>query len=77
MAPQSRSYITPNPIVARGCPLGVKSRSDLEEDLVNGKGLVAETQAQSINRRCGRYGRGDRAIILRSNDGQFLLADPY
>jgi hypothetical protein len=61
MAPQSRAYIMSNPRATRGHPLGVKPRSDPEEDSVNEKGLVVETSAQSINRRHGSYGRGDRS----------------
>jgi hypothetical protein len=77
MAPQSRAYITSNLRATRGLPLGVKPRSDPEEDSVNEKGLVAETSTQSINRRHGSYGRGDRTVSPRYHDGWFLLADPY
>jgi hypothetical protein len=77
MAPQSCAYIMTNPTATRGRPLGVKSCPDPEEDLVNGKGLVAETSAQSINRRRGSYGQGDRVVSPRGHDGRFLLVDPY
>jgi hypothetical protein len=49
MTPQSCAYIMSNPTTTCGLPLGVKSRSDPKEDLVNGKGLVVETSTQSIN----------------------------
>jgi hypothetical protein len=42
-APQSRAYIMSNPRAACGSPLGIEPHPDLEEDSVNGKGLVVET----------------------------------
>jgi hypothetical protein len=46
---QSCSYITYNQGVTRDDTLGIEPCLDPEEDSVNGKELVAETSAWSIN----------------------------
>jgi hypothetical protein len=57
--------------------LGIKSSSDPEKRSVNeNEGVVVETSTQSINRRHGSSGRGDRTVSPRYHDGWFLLADP-
>jgi hypothetical protein len=76
-APKSLVHIMLYPTARRGHPLVVQPRSDPEEDLVNEQGLVAETSAQSINRKHGSYGRGDRTVTPRYHDGRFLLVGPY
>jgi hypothetical protein len=55
-APISRAHIILYPIVTSGFPLVVQLCSNPKEDSVNEKGLVAETSAQSINRKHGNYG---------------------
>jgi hypothetical protein len=76
-APKSRARIMSYPTTTRGRPLVIQSCSDPEEDSVNEQGLVVETSAQSINRKHGSYGRGDRTVSPRYHDGRFLLAGPY
>jgi hypothetical protein len=46
----------PYPTMTGGCQIVVQLCSNLEKDLVNEKGMVDETSAQSINRNLGSYG---------------------
>jgi hypothetical protein len=76
-APKSHVRIMSYPTTTRGRPLVIPPCSDPEEDSVNEQGLIAETSTQSINRKHGSYGQGDRTVSPRYHDGQFLLAGPY
>jgi hypothetical protein len=59
----------------RWSPTSHPTCSNPEEDSVNEKGLVAETSAQSINRKLGSYGRGDKLSARGTTmDGFFLQA---
>jgi hypothetical protein len=66
---QSRSHLASNLKVARGNSLRIKPHPDPDEGSVNEKVVVVETSTQSINRRRGGSGSGDRTISPWYHDG--------
>jgi hypothetical protein len=72
IALQSHAYIMKNPRAARGSPLGIELRPNLDGRSVNEKGVVVETSTHSINRRHGGSGRGGSTVRPRYPDGRFF-----
>jgi hypothetical protein len=50
------------PTAIGGHPLVIQPCSNIEEDSVKEKGPVVETLAQSINRKLGSYGLGNKIV---------------